>query len=115
MKKFLAILLSLVITGTCTFAAEYTSVKAKHILVDSQKQAIQIKKDIEDGGSFDYYARRYSKCPSGRNGGDLGYFRRGQMVKPFEDAAFNGEVGKVSDPVKTHFGWHLIMVTDKVE
>ena len=93
------------------FAADY--VRARHILVKDRAQALEIKKAIDNGGSFGYYARNYSICPSGQNGGDLGYFRRGQMVKPFEDAAFNLPVGQVSDPVKTDFGWHLIIVDDK--
>jgi len=54
-----------------------------------------------------------SLCPSGYNGGDLGYFGRGMMVKPFEDAAFSMEIGEVSQPVQTQFGWHLIQLTDK--
>jgi len=115
MKRILSALIALLLSAGFAFAAEYTRVKAKHILVDTKAEAMRIKNDIDEGGSFDYYARRYSKCPSGRNGGDLGYFGRGQMVKPFEEAAFNGEIGRVSDPVKTEFGWHLIMVEDKIQ
>lgn len=55
-------------------AEEYTTVHAEHILVKTAAEAQQIKKDIDNGGSFEYYARAYSLCPSGRNGGDLGYF-----------------------------------------
>ena len=90
-----------------------TSVKASHILVDSKEEADLIKSKINNGESFEALAKKYSKCPSGENGGDLGYFERGQMVKEFEDAAFNLPVGKVSDPIKTQFGWHLIKVYDK--
>lgn len=94
-------------------AEEYQSVHAEHILVKTAAEAQQIKKAIDEGGDFEYYARAYSICPSGQNGGDLGYFSRGQMVQPFEDAAFELPVGEVSDPVGTEFGWHLIKVTDK--
>ena len=89
-------------------------VRASHILVKTRGEAIQLKKDIDNGGSFSQYAKMYSLCPSGQNGGDLGYFRRGQMVQPFEDEAFELSIGEVSEPVGTEFGWHLIKVTDKV-
>ncbi len=114
MKKLLTGMIALLIAAGAAYAQDFTRVKAKHILVDTKAEATRIKTEIDDGASFDYYAQRYSKCPSGRNGGSLGYFGKGQMVKPFEDAAFNGEVGKVSEPVKTQFGWHLIMVEDKI-
>lgn len=94
-------------------AEEYTQVRAEHILVKTAVEAQQIKKEIDNGGDFEYYARIYSMCPSGRNGGDLGYFGRGQMVKEFEKTAFNLPVGQVSNPVYSQFGWHLIKVLDK--
>ena len=100
----------------CTTAFAYEEakqVRASHILVKTRAEAIQIKKDIDNGGDFAYYAKTYSLCPSGQNGGDLGYFSRGQMVQPFEDTAFELPVGEVSDPVGTEFGWHLIKVTDR--
>ena len=78
-----------------------------------EMDAIKLKSQINSFNDFKYYARIYSRCPSGRQGGDLGCFGKGQMVKPFEEAAFNGAVGEVSDPVKTSFGYHLIWVTDK--
>ena len=115
MRKLLSTIIALFMFSGMIYASDYSRVRAKHILVDTKAEAIKIKADIDEGGSFEYYARRYSKCPSGRNGGDLGYFGRGQMVKPFEEAAFNGETGKVSEPVKTQFGWHLIKVEDKVK
>ncbi len=114
MKNFLKLFLVLIITGLPVLSAEnYDYVKARHILVNSEADALRIKKSIEDGGSFAYYAQKYSICPSGKNGGELGYFGRGQMVRPFEEAAFNLPEGKVSEPIKTQFGWHLIEVEDK--
>lgn len=92
---------------------EITKVKASHILVSSEGEAKALKSEIEEGASFEELAKKYSKCPSGANGGDLGYFRRGQMVKEFENAAFDTEINQVSDPIKTQFGCHLIKVYDK--
>ena len=89
-----------------------TAVRASHILVDTQEEALKLKSDIESGKiSFADAAAKYSKCPSGQRGGDLGVFSRGQMVKPFEDAAFTLPIDTVSNPVKTQFGYHLILVT----
>lgn len=92
---------------------EITKVKASHILVSSESEAKALKSEIDEGASFEELAKKYSKCPSGKNGGDLGYFRRGQMVKEFENVAFDTEINKVSDPIKTQFGYHLIKVYDK--
>lgn len=114
MKNIFKTLITICLLCSTAFAAQnYNYVKARHILVNSEAEAIQIKKAIDDGGSFTEYAQKYSQCPSGKNGGDLGYFGRGQMVRPFEDAAFSLPVGQVSEPVKTQFGWHLIEVDDK--
>ena len=116
MKRLLSTLIAILVASGLAFADDFSRVKAKHILLNSKADAIKIKQDIDEGGSFEYYARRYSQCPSGRrNDGSLGYFGRGQMVKEFEDAAFNAEIGKVSEPVKTQFGWHLILVEDKIK
>lgn len=94
--------------------AEPTQVRASHILVQSEEQAKAIKNKIKNGEtSFEAAAIKYSKCPSGKRGGDLGYFGRKQMVKEFEDAAFVAEKNEITNPVKTQFGWHLIKVTDK--
>jgi len=93
---------------------QYTEVSAKHILVDSESKANEILQDIKAGKtSFEDCAKKDSKCPSGKSGGDLGYFKRGMMVKEFEEAAFSAKKDEVTSPVKTNFGWHLIKVTDK--
>ena len=86
-------------------------VRAKHILVDSLNTAVTLKEKIALGEDFSALAKIHSKCPSGANGGDLGMFSRGQMVKPFEDVAFGSDVGQVSGPVQTQFGYHLIQRT----
>ena len=92
------------------------TVTASHILVSDKETLDSIKADIEAGNiSFEDAARANSTCPSGQNGGELGQFGRGQMVKEFEDAAFSLEVGVVSEPVQTQFGWHLIKVSAKNE
>ena len=88
-------------------------VKASHLLVKTEEEAIKIKEEINNGKEFAKAAMEVSLCPSGQNGGDLGFFSRGQMVKEFEDAAFSMEVGEVSNPIKTQFGYHLIYLTDK--
>ena len=100
-------------------------VRASHILTkvdpeadksqkaEARKQIETIQKELKKGGDFATLAKEHSACPSSAQGGDLGYFARGQMVKPFEDAAFALEPGQVSDIVETKFGYHLIKVTDK--
>ena len=113
MKKILGLFVVMsALIGVC-YAEEYSSVCASHILVPTEMDAIKLRSQIKTFNDFKYYARIYSTCPSSRNGGELGCFGRGQMVKPFEKAAFEGEIGEVSDPVKTQFGYHLIWVTDK--
>ena len=84
------------------------TVNAQHILVEQEFEANDILKKVEEGCTFEDLAKDYSKCPSGKEGGNLGAFGRGQMVKPFEDAAFSLDVGAVSSPIKTQFGYHLI-------
>ena len=119
MKKIFS-LLTILFLGLCAFAYprnftphEYTTVKASHILVQSEDEAKTLKTMLDEGEDFAILARQYSKCPSKAMGGDLGYFRRGQMVKEFETAAFNLPKGQISEPVQTQFGWHIIKVTDK--
>jgi parvulin-like peptidyl-prolyl isomerase len=101
-------------------------VHARHILIrvpegaseaeiaQAKKQIEDIKKELENGADFAELAKKYSQDPgSAPNGGDLGFFRRGQMVREFEDAAFSLEPGQISDPVRTQFGFHLIKVEEK--
>lgn len=91
-------------------------VRASHILVKSEDEAKKLLEEIKDGKSFADVAKEVSLCPSGRDGGDLGFFKKGVMVKPFEDAAFAlKEIGQVSDPVQTQFGWHLIQLTGMID
>lgn len=90
-----------------------TEVRASHILVKTEEEAKSLYDEIKNGASFAEIAEQKSLCPSGQNGGDLGFFGKGMMVKPFEDAAFSLEVGEISQPVKTQFGWHLIQLTGK--
>jgi len=121
MKKILLVTVLLIgiifITGTKIGAKmnqDYSQVSAKHILVATEKEAQDLKTKIESNEiTFEDAAKKYSSCPSGQQGGDLGFFPRGVMVKPFEDAAFSSELNKVSNPVQTQFGWHLIKVVDK--
>lgn len=87
-------------------------VAAFHILTETQESAQELHKKLIENASMDTFielAKTHSKCPSGQNGGNLGLFGRGQMVKPFEDAAFGLPVGHLSEPVQTQFGWHLIV------
>jgi len=81
--------------------------------VKTEDEAKKISKEIAGGADFAESAKKYSQDSGAEGGGDLGYFSRGQMVKPFEDAAFGLEKGKVSNPVQSEFGWHLIKVEDK--
>ena len=113
MKNLFFTLLILTTICTCVQAKEVTRVCANHILVPNEMDAIKIKSQIKTLEDFQYYAKLYSQCPSGKNGGELGCFGRGQMVPAFENAAFNGTEGEVSDPVKTQFGYHLLWVTKK--
>lgn len=91
-------------------------VRAKHILVAEEDKAKEIKEEITSGAkTFDEAAKEYSTCPSKEKGGDLGFFGKGRMVPEFDKAAFELEVGTVSDIVTTQFGHHIILVEEKKE
>ena len=85
-----------------------SKVHCAHILVSSEEAAKAVLERINAGESFSKLATELSKCPSGKNGGDLGTFGRGQMVREFELAAFKLEKGEVSPIIKTQFGYHII-------
>jgi parvulin-like peptidyl-prolyl isomerase len=97
-----------------------TMVRASHILIKSGKDEKAAKEKIEEiykelmnGADFEKLAKEKSEDGSAANGGDLGWFGKGQMVKEFENASFNGKVGKIQKPIKTRFGYHIIKVTGK--
>ena len=125
MKKLFSLMIMVVAfmtmaVGFIAQAYEYKQVQAYHILVPTEAKALEIKKEIGEGinrmqtfNNFREAAKKYSQCPSGRDGGMLGWFSVGDMVKPFEEAAFTQLNGTVSEPVKTQFGWHLIYVSAK--
>lgn len=87
--------------------------KAKHILVKDEAKCLDLKKQIEGGASFADLAAKHSLCPSGKNGGSLGEFTPGQMVREFDEVVFKNEVGKTHGPVKTQFGYHLILIESR--
>jgi len=88
---------------------------ARHILVASEEQCNNLKAQIEGGADFAAVAKEHSLCPSKRDGGALGTFSPGQMVREFDQVVFTGEIGKVLGPVKTQFGYHLIEITSRTE
>ncbi len=94
-------------------ADKYTEVHALHILTRTKNQSKAVIMRVNNGESFKQLARQFSNCPSGKVGGDLGWFGRGQMVPEFEKAAFETPIGEMSDPIQTEFGWHVIKVIDK--
>ena len=88
---------------------------ASHILLKDKSASDKIKKSLDNGANFAQLAKKHSICPSAKKGGDLGEFRKGEMVKPFDQAVFkNGsEQQKYLGPIKTRFGYHFIQVLYK--
>lgn len=87
--------------------------RASHILVKDQKACEDLKKQIEAGASFADLAAKHSLCPSGKQGGKLGEFFPGQMVPEFDKVVFSESIGKTHGPVKTQFGYHLILIESR--
>lgn len=87
--------------------------KASHILVSDEATCLDLKKQIEGGADFAELAAKHSSCPSGKQGGKLGEFFPGQMVKEFDEVVFKEEVGKTHGPVKTQFGYHLVYIESR--
>ncbi|KOP81638.1 peptidylprolyl isomerase [Bacillus sp. FJAT-21945] len=91
-------------------------IKARHILVEDEATAKEVKKKLDEGQKFEDLAKEYSKDPgSAANGGDLGWFGAGQMVPEFEEAAYALDVNEISEPVKSQHGYHVIQTTEKKE
>lgn len=91
-------------------------IKASHILVSDEEKAKDLKKQLDEGASFEELAKEHSEDPGSKEkGGDLDYFGPGQMVPEFEEAAYKLEVGQISEPVKSAKGYHIIKLTDKKE
>ena len=88
-------------------------VHARHILVETEDEAKAVKADLDKGADFAELAKKKSKDPGASDGGDLGFFTKEQMVPEFSAAAFALAPGKISDPVKSQFGWHIIKVEEK--
>lgn len=87
--------------------------KVSHILVATEKEAQDIKQKLNKGEKFTNLAKEYSKDNNKEDGGNIGYFSKGQMVEPFEQEVFKMKIGEISNPVKTDFGYHIIMLEDK--
>ncbi|WP_375599275.1 peptidylprolyl isomerase [Devosia sp. Naph2] len=97
------------------FVSEFEPVdeiRASHILVETEEEANTLKAELDGGADFATLARENSIDPGAANGGDLGFFGRGMMVQPFEEAAFALEEGAVSTPVQSQFGWHIIRLEE---
>ena len=88
---------------------------ARHILVDTEEQCQALKDEIAAGADFADIAKQHSSCPSGQQGGGLGEFGPGMMVKEFDEVVFSAELNSVQGPVRTQFGYHLLEVTSRCD
>ena len=83
---------------------------ARHILVKTKEESEKLKQRLDNGEDFDKLAKKYSVCPSAKKGGDLGEVKPGQMVKSIDNVIFKKSINKVHGPVKSKFGYHLVVV-----
>lgn len=97
------------------FGKKKPTASARHILVATAEECEKLKTEIEAGADFAAIAKQHSSCPSGKKGGDLGNFKKGQMVKEFDQVVFSAELNQVHGPIKTQFGYHLIEITARNE
>mmetsp|Transcript_34731 Transcript_34731/g.81794 ORF Transcript_34731/g.81794 Transcript_34731/m.81794 type:complete len:124 (-) Transcript_34731:57-428(-) len=116
MNRSAILLLAVALCATYISVAEAATAEAHHILVNGEDKCLKIKEEIVGASDvlakFKELAKEHSTCPSGKSGGSLGEFGPGQMVKEFNDVVFTtGKVGQVEGPVKTQFGYHLILTT----
>lgn len=88
---------------------------ARHILVDTEEEAQELIRQIENGAEFSHLAAEHSSCPSGSSGGDLGEFEQGQMVPEFDRVVFGEAIGEIHGPIATQFGYHIIEILDRTE
>lgn len=88
---------------------------ARHLLVETEQECLDLKKQIEDGADFADIAKQHSSCPSAAQGGELGEFSPGMMVPEFDKVVFSAPVNSVQGPVQTQFGYHLLEVTSRTE
>lgn len=93
--------------------ANRKEIKTKHILLNTEEEAIKVKQEILDKKiTFADAAKKYSQCPSKEDFGDIGYNARGNLLPEYEKLAFSADLGKLNDPIKTEAGWHLVKVTE---
>merc|ERR1711918_101455 len=118
MKSSIACIATLLVVCTCVQQAAAVTAEASHILMADEAKILAVKKELDASSSlgkdFARLAKEHSTCPSGQSGGSLGEFGPGQMVPEFDTAIFKtGKIGKVEGPVKTQFGYHLILITKR--
>ncbi|MBQ3640535.1 peptidyl-prolyl cis-trans isomerase [bacterium] len=120
MKIVLKVICIIFALFVCIFPFQYKhsyadkkEVKASHILVAKEELAKEIKAKLDkEPRKFEEFAKKYSECPSGKDGGDIGFSQRGVILPEVEEVVFNSELNKITEPVKSPEGWHIIKVTD---